>query len=75
MELKDIEKVEKEEPAATKALSPEDLRITDEIQRSLGLKVKMSRSSPDQEGGKLIIEFYSHTDLQELFRKLVADPM
>lgn len=53
-------------------LNPEDVRIVDEIQRSLGLKVKMQKSSSDSEAGKLTIEFYSTQDLQELFRRLVS---
>jgi ParB family transcriptional regulator, chromosome partitioning protein len=70
---KDIEKSDNGEGSSKKALSPEDQRITDEIQRSLGLKVKMVKSSPEQEGGRLVIEFYSNSDLQELFRKLVQE--
>ena len=52
------------------ALSAEDRRITEELQRALGLKVTMARSSKDPEAGKLSIEFYSSDDLQEVFRKL-----
>lgn len=51
--------------------SPEDARIADEIQRSLGLRVRLVRGSSDPESGKLVIEFYSEADLQEIFRKLV----
>ncbi|NMC62817.1 MAG: ParB/RepB/Spo0J family partition protein, partial [SAR324 cluster bacterium] len=54
------------------ALSAEDQRISDEIQRALGLKVRLIRNSPGSEGGKLSIDFYSSSDLQELFRKLVS---
>lgn len=54
-------------------LSPEDSRITDELQRALGLKVTMSRSGTDRQAGKLSIEFYSDDDLQEVFRKLHSD--
>ena len=54
-------------------LSPEDQRITDEIQRSLGLKIKMFRPKPDSDSGRIIIEFYSNSDLQEVFRKLIAE--
>lgn len=53
-------------------LSPEDTRLVKEMRDSLGLKVKMSRSSQESESGKLTIEFYSENDLQEIFRKLVA---
>ncbi|NDC36499.1 MAG: ParB/RepB/Spo0J family partition protein [Proteobacteria bacterium] len=54
-------------------LSSEDTRIVDEMQRSLGMKVRMLKVAPEQERGRLVIEFYSNQDLQELFRKLVAE--
>lgn len=54
------------------ASSPEDARIADEIQQSLGVKVKLQRPSPNAENGKMIIEFYSEDDLKEIFRKLVS---
>ncbi len=53
-------------------LSAEDRRITDEIQRALGLKVKMTKPATESMSGKLIIEFYSNEDLQEVFRRLVS---
>ncbi len=52
--------------------SPEDKRIAEEIQRSLGLRVRISRPSASSEQGKLSVEFYSEGDLQEVFRRLVA---
>lgn len=61
---------EKEEPVG---LSAEDSRIVDEMQRGLGLRVRMLRKGQDSEAGRLVVEFYSHDDLQELFRKLVGD--
>ncbi|MBX7143265.1 MAG: ParB/RepB/Spo0J family partition protein [Oligoflexia bacterium] len=70
---KDIDKRSaNKEDAPTSALSAEDQRITDEIQRALGLKVRMTRVEPGADAGKLIIEFYSDADLQEVFRKLIA---
>lgn len=54
-------------------LTAEDSRIVDEIQRSLGLKVRMLKVAPEEEKGRLVVEFYSNQDLQEIFRKLVAD--
>ena len=54
-------------------LSAEDSRVVDEIQRALGLKVRMIKLAPDDEKGRLIVDFYSNQDLQELFRKLVAE--
>lgn len=61
-----------ERESAVSQLNPEDQRINDEIQRALGLKVRMTRHA-DSEAGKLVIEFYSDDDLQELFRKLVSE--
>ena len=58
--------------AKKKPLSPEDLRIVDEMQRAIGLKVSLARSSQNMESGKLTIDFYSDSDLQHLFRSLVA---
>ena len=54
-------------------LSAEDNRIIEEIQRSLGLRVRLSRSSTDGDAGRLVIDFYSSDDLQMVFRRLVAD--
>ncbi len=53
-------------------LSPEDVRLVDEMQRALGLKVKLVRSNADEDKGKITVEFYSSHDLQELFRKIVS---
>ena len=52
--------------------NPEDERIADEIQSTIGLKVKLVRPNIDSESGKLVIDFYSEDDLQVLFRKLVS---
>lgn len=57
---------------AVKQLSPEDRRIVDEMQKSLGLKVGISRSSGKEDAGKLSINFHSESDLQTIFRRLVA---
>jgi ParB family chromosome partitioning protein len=71
---KELEKqAAKGRKSAASNLTPEDLRIVDEIQRAVGLRVKMVKTSPEHEAGKVIIEFYSNQDLQLIFRKLVAD--
>jgi ParB family transcriptional regulator, chromosome partitioning protein len=54
-------------------ISAEDSRIADELQRSLGLKVRLQRSNPEEGKGKLTIEFYSEEDLQDVFRRLVGE--
>lgn len=69
-----VKKDGKEEVESDKsALSAEDQRIAEEIQRALGLKVRLSRNGGKTEAGKLTIDFYSTSDLQELFRKLVSE--
>jgi len=65
--------VEANDDNIQKTVSAEDLRIADEIQRALGMKVRLSRSNPQAENGKLTIEFYGDGDLQIVFRKLVAE--
>lgn len=54
------------------ASAPDDQRIVDEMQRSLGLRVKMFRDRNNEEAGVLHLEFYSNSDLQEVFRRLMA---
>lgn len=65
--------VEANDDNIQKTVSAEDLRIADEIQRALGMKVRLSRPNPHAENGKLTIEFYGDGDLQIVFRKLVAE--
>lgn len=69
---KELESKQSEKVVSVK-LNPEDERITDEIQRALGLRVKMQKSAPNADAGRLIIEFYSEVDLKEIFRRLVLD--
>ena len=57
----------------SKVMTAEDQRISEEIQRALGMKVRMVRSGPNAEGGRLTIDFYGEGDLQILFRKLVSE--
>ncbi|MGA1191170.1 MAG: ParB/RepB/Spo0J family partition protein [Bdellovibrionota bacterium] len=68
----DKELDQKRTTPARSALSPEDGRLVEELRNALGLKVSMSRSPSDEQAGKLVVEFYSEGDLQELFRKLIA---
>jgi ParB family chromosome partitioning protein len=55
----------------TAVVSAEDARIIDEIQRALGMRVRLARSQG--EAGRLTVDFYGDSDLQILFRKLVAE--
>ena len=73
---KDLEIREEETERSEKLksfVSPEDQRVADELQRALGLKVRLLRNSTGVGGGRLMIEFYSEEDLQALFRKLIVN--
>jgi ParB family transcriptional regulator, chromosome partitioning protein len=50
----------------------DDIRVSEEIQRNLGLKVRIQRTNKFSDNGKLVVDFYSNEDLQEIFRRLVA---
>jgi hypothetical protein len=58
---------------SSRGITAEDVRISEEIQRALGMKVRLSRTSADAEGGRLTIDFYGEGDLQILFRKLISE--
>ncbi len=53
-------------------LSTEDQRIVEEVQRTLGTKVELARQNRDQTKGRLSIDFYSASDLYEIYRRLTA---
>lgn len=53
-------------------LSVEDRRIAEEIQRTLGTRVQLTRKDLKSGHGKLTIEFYSSSDLYELYRRLTS---
>lgn len=63
-------KVTVKKPKKAKAISAEDRRISEEIQRAIGLKVSLQRGKGSNEG-KLSINFHSEEDLQIIFRKLI----
>lgn len=71
--LQEVVRNKKKLGGKRKQVSPEDARIADEIQRALGLKVTVTRPGSSAQNGKVTIEFYSDEDLQEVFRKLVAE--
>ncbi len=50
--------------------STEDKRIMETIQRAIGTKVKLTRSKSNFEKGKLILDFYSSEDLNEIYKRL-----
>lgn len=65
--------VAQESAVESRVVSAEDTRIAEEIQRSLGMKVRLARANPNSDGGRLTVEFYGDGDLQILFRKLVSE--
>ena len=56
----------------SKAFRAEDQRVESDIQRALGVKVKVNRT-PNSNSGKLILEFYTDDDFQVIYRKLMSD--
>ena len=50
-----------------------DQRIIEDIQRSLGARVQISRGKSKPERGKVVLEFYSEDDLNEVYNRLVLD--
>lgn len=58
--------------AKTPALSIEDRRLVDELQKALRTKVHLSREPKKENSGKLTLEFYSSEDLAEIYRRLLA---
>ncbi|HMO16552.1 MAG TPA: ParB/RepB/Spo0J family partition protein [Oligoflexia bacterium] len=48
----------------------DDQRFEDEMRKALGLKVSLQRSSKNSEKGRLVIDFYSDSDLSELYLRL-----
>lgn len=53
-------------------LSAEDKRVIEEIQKSLGLKAHLLRSKKKEGQGRIVLDFYSSSDLYEVYRKLTA---
>ncbi len=54
------------------SLSPSDRAMVDQIQKALGTKVLLIRSTAKGEAGKLVIDFYSGDDLNDIHRRLVS---
>ncbi len=59
-----------DEGALTIKISADDQRLVNDIQRAVGTKVHLSRRRGKQEQGRLVIEFYSASDLSELYKRL-----
>ena len=50
-----------------------DSVLVEELQKSLGTKVSLNRKNKDPETGKLVLDFYSDDDLQDIYERLLAD--
>jgi ParB family chromosome partitioning protein len=83
---KDIEKIIAEGKGSTdkvshggtavrksKEPSSDDRRLVEQLQRSLGTKVNISRSDSSPEKGRLILDFYSASDLEEIYNRLSSE--
>lgn len=55
-----------------RTISAEDKRLVEDLQRTLGTKVQIARTSRKAEQGKMVIDFYSSDDLSEIVRRLMA---
>ncbi len=55
-----------------KPLTPHDRDMLERFQARLGTKIEMNRNDSD-EGGKLIIHFYSNEELQAIFDAILKD--
>ena len=62
----------KEESAKVRR-RPEDESLINELQRSLGTKVRLERKSTNESQGRVIVEFYSGDDLTEIFKRLTSE--
>jgi ParB family chromosome partitioning protein len=60
------------EPATrARPLDPDLERVEDELRRRLGTKVTLARS---RNGGRIVIEFYSDEELNQLYDRLIGGP-
>ena len=54
------------------SISPEDLALIERLQRDLGTKVSILRKKTLPNKGKLVIDFYSNEDLNEVLARLMS---
>jgi ParB family transcriptional regulator, chromosome partitioning protein len=54
-------------------LPPADSRLIAQLQQALGLKVQLLRSGKKKEQGRIVVEFYSNSDLEGLVAKLLTE--
>ena len=47
-----------------------DQRIEDELRKGLGLKISIKRNPKSPEKGRIVIDFYSKSDLSEIYDRL-----
>ena len=59
------------DPAPGRAPDPDFERVEDDLRRRLGTKVTLARS---RKGGRIIIEFYSDEELDQLYDRLIGGP-
>ena len=57
------------EPAGRARLDPDLERVEEDLRRSLGTKVRLSRS---RRGGRIVIEYYSDEELGRLYERLIG---
>lgn len=57
-------------PKKSRDKRPEDKRLEEELQRSLGTRVEILRHPSKEDAGKIVVEFFSREDLSEIYRRL-----
>jgi ParB family chromosome partitioning protein len=55
--------------ATSRQLDPDMERVEEDLRRSLGTKVSLSRS---RRGGRIVIEYYSEEELGRLYERLIG---
>lgn len=53
-------------------VNKDDLRLEEDLQKALGLKVKIKRDKLRQSKGRIVIDFYSTSDVSEVYRRLTS---
>jgi len=60
-----------ERPTASAAADPDVERVEEDLRRSLGTKVRLTRT---RRGGRIVIEYFGDEELTRLYQRLVGGP-
>jgi ParB family chromosome partitioning protein len=62
---------ESKSAAALTAADPEVERVEEDLRRSLGTKVRLTRT---RRGGRIVIDYYGDEELARIYQRLVGGP-